>query len=413
MPLPTVTPTLESSAVIAVGVPPEPFTPLFCWTNIGLSSGNIKYDYGNPSYDVIGYGSYLNDGTNESYWADGTFDGGVSDDGGVAGIKLANGMNFFNVIVASDEIQVALIAQDYDDPDDLTAPAASFTTLATPATTPDNLSYYAPASVATKFSTMNFGDGSALVSRALIYEMNVSTVDGPFQAYEYETGETGASNRYHLSHLFVDGSYWMLAHVNYGAAEHYQLIRFTKTDIGQPYDYDKWDLTFADAALNTVLAAGDAAIVGFTADSFVIGFTHASFPLGVKVVEMYYDGSTYREWEFTGEAFVEGFMDLNGISAAKANYASLNAPRIYGFAYEGDYVSGPGSTPGTYLLEATPGTTATPQAAAYTETIQRRAPLTQIVTGTRIPAGDMDSGSDRRITSTGDVRIWQDTIDGR
>lgn len=56
---------------------------------------------------------------------------------------------------------------------------------------------------------------------------------------------------------------------------------------------------------------------------------------------------------------------------------------------------------------------AVPQAAAYAETIQRKAPLTQTITGNRITAGDMQSGTDRRVTSSGDTRIWRDMIDGR
>lgn len=356
----------------------------------------------------LGYASYIDNGTDQSFFTD-QADRDLGNFGG-----FYTGSKFMAVTKIGTDYHVGYVSQAYTDPDDLTAPALTTANIGNAGTTPGNVNYNLCG------RSEAGGDRiSWLEDQTTSVHFLTATTSGLTrqQAFPIGAGESYSILTAYSNGWVYDGTdYWYVTRLGSGgsyisAPFKCLLIRFKPTTVGDPYDYEKFEITFSD---DTVMDIFD----DYGVNSKVAGTEHmvsvyggynyaTQRPIGrTRYFTLSKDCTSYTEYVIEGDQAVADFA-FNNVPGFTHN--ASGDVRLIGWAF--DTASG-GYPTGTYDLTCTGGS-GHQQAAAYAETIQRKAPLTQTITGNRITAGDMQSGSDKRVTSTGDTRIWRDMIDGR
>lgn len=315
----------------------------------GWNVPQIKWTGANPASSAItGYVSYLNDGTNESIKTDLVTPDQAQHGGHYTGAKLMafalTGGNYF----------VGVIAHVAADADNTSAPSMTITNVGNAGTAPPAYGVQADGPI----DRNNGGRAAAGGDRISWFEgrsttMHFLTSDGTGltrqQAFPIDAPEVFQDFTAHNSGSWIYDSpnFWHLSCRPWNSApRHLLLTRFVPTVVAAAYDYEKFQITFDSAALNTLMTDnGGAEIVGHTATHFFVQLVDYDSFGNWKYLEVSKDGTGYTEYFVTGSAAVEALVTSNAYYPQKLADGTL---RLVGTAYSGD-----GPAIGTYDLTCT------------------------------------------------------------
>ncbi len=367
--------------------------------NPGPNFGAIKWNgSGQPTH----YGSYLdadtsiNDPANQSYFSSITLTDGPVGGGFYTGTKLMmpsdDGTDYF----------VNYVDHLISDADDLTPPALTAVNIGNGA--------LSIASVDTNYEVAGVSlEGGDQVSwfEGRTTEVHFLTATTAaltrMQAYELTGGETFHNTTLHATHWLSDGTdIWLLHTGNNSAPRAVRLFRFTPTAVGDPFDYEKFEITFDDADLNTAAALSPGiAVLSTTDDTFLTIVFDPDAWANVRYLEITKDGTGYTEYVVTGNAAVTAFGEQHVPYLIKTAGGS---PRLIGYSYDRYGIGEPYPT-GTYDL-----TCLGRQGHVHAKKRTLGPPI--ITTGNLIPSGDMNAGSDV-FKASGDMgpgnMLWKET----
>lgn len=371
------------------------------------------------------YTSYLDDGTDQSLLSN------ASDPDDVTTGPIYAATKLMTFAVSGSDYLVKYVDHAVTDPDDLSGPAMTSVNLGSAGEaipTPASPSVYGGVAGGSGVSALGGDSISWMEARSTTMHLLTATTSALTREQAFPmTAATECLSSFvtRSPGVVYDGTDFWRLYVNddngslpgddggTGVFAIY-LVRFAPTPVGEAYDYEKFQITFDDDTLNDAVLYSAMAGYCVTDDTFLIGLGDPTFgAFGfVRYLEITKDGTGYTEYVLSGNEAARAFAEDQGLHFTK--YAN-GCPRFVGYEYTS--IMGQNYAEGTYDVTlgsdaegCSPGQSC---AAAYAERIERRAPLTQTITGNRITAGDMQSGTDKRVTSSGDTRIWRDMIDGR
>ncbi len=356
-------------------------------------------DAGGPT--LTGYVSYIDNGTNQSLKSN-TTDYDESFQGG-----YYTGAKFMAFTVTGLEYQVGVTPHTYADADNTSAAAMTITNVGHAGVAIPQIGGF-PVGFNFKMCGPSLAGGDEMSwFEDQSTELHFLTSDGASltrqQAFEI-TDETEGLNDYagHAFSWLSDGeSIWLLSTDNI-APQIFRLVRFTPTAIGDPFDYEKFTLTFDDANITTEALETGIYILATTDNTFIVEIPaykiDGTYIFGrVKHLEVTKDGTGYTEYFVTGSEACADFCANNSIHLTKT---ASGAPRLYTQSY-GVH----GETVGTYDLTCTGN-----QGHVYAKKRTLGPPI--ITTGNLIPSGDMNAGSDV-FKASGDMgpgnMLWKET----
>ncbi len=363
---------------------------------------SVLRDIGTGAF--LNYASYIDNGTDQCFFSDFT----DPDDGNFGGFYT--GSKFMAVTQIGTDYHVGYVSQAYSDADDTTAPAL----------TTANIGHAVTAIGTVRYSPCGRSEAggdqiSWLEGQTGEVHFMTATTSGLTrqQAFELDAGEDYIGLLLQTNGWIYDGTdFWMMAAAG-SSGSHKQfgpftqlVIRFKPTELGDPFDYDKFSVTFDDSTINdqfvtyqmTAAAGGGSHMAGLYA-----GYDYdTQTPFGrTRYFEISKDGTSYTEYVVSGNQAVIDFAFNNVPTVTKRHDGSI---RLVGWAFS----SGSGGlTPGTYDLTCT-GTTNQGHVHAKKRTLGP--PI--ITTGNLIPSGDMNAGSDV-FKASGDMSpgdmLWKET----
>lgn len=381
----------KSSEVNLLACLKPPFVNMPLYAERAPSLTNIQFDIFDPDGTALaGYAHWVENGSDTSYFTN-ISPPGDKQAGHWTGAKLM----MYTVI--SDQYRIYQVAHVASDADDLTAPAFTHTDVGTAGETIGNIknqlcgpsplggnriSWFEQQGADIRWLT---SDGSTLTrEQAFPLEGVEEFRDWMDNAFSWLTD--GSGNVWFLSAMsdtagFYDPPYLM------------RLLRFKPTDIGDPYDFEKFEITLSDSALNTRRLAHGGITMATTATTFIFEFPDPAESFGqTKILEVSRDGTSYVEYIVSGDTDTSDFCDEQGIHLT---YKGTGDRMLYAQAFGGDYAVG------TYDLTCAGGTAST-QVHCY----QRKR--------TRLPKPNdhgfrITTDGGYRLTTDGGRRKWQRT----
>lgn len=381
-----------------------PFVGYTVFATSGTNFNRVLRD--NATGAFLGYGSYIDNGTDQSFFTD------QSDHDAGSASGYYTGSKFMTATKSGTDFLVGYVDQAYTDPDDTTAPSLTSVNIGNGGSAAGSVQWGHLGPSEAGGDRVSWLEGRTGTVHHLTATTSALTRQ---QAFPLDAGEAYTIMLAYTYGWRFDGTnFWMLSRLGSGSPNYSSapfkllLIRWKPTTVGDPYDYEKFEIAFDDDDLNDLVTAyGTSQIVAGDTHmlSVYVGPSDHSTIGRQRYLVISKDGTSYTEYVIRGDPTIDDFAFTSVPSFTRHADGSI---RLIGWAFDGsDYATG------TYDLICSGETQ---QAAAYAETIQRKAPLTQTITGNLIPSGDMNSGSDRLLLS-GDAGpgalLWQDMIDGR
>lgn len=364
-----------------------PFVDMPLYAERAPHFGNIQFNQFDDPLGMIldGYANWIESGSTTSYFTN------LSPPGDMAAGHYT-GNKYMHYTLYNDQYRIWQVAHAYADPDDLTAPAFSHTDVGTGGETIGNIERGLSGESLMAGDAISWFEQQGADIRWLSSDGSTLTREQAFPLEGVEEFRDWMDNAF--SWLTDEsGNVWFLSNMSdtvgfYDAPYKLRLIRFAPTAIGDPYDFEKFELTLSDSALNTRRVAHGGVTMCTTASTFIFEFPDPGESFGqVKHLEISRDGTGYIEYSVTGDTETSDFCDEKSIHLT---YKGTGARMLYTQGFGGDV--------GTYDLTCDSEViTPTNQGHCYTrKRIRQRKPP---ASGFLIPSGDMNAGSDFLIPS--------------
>ncbi len=358
---------------------------------------------GNVNNRELGnYASYIDNGANQCFFSNLT-----DPDGGLIG-GYYTGSKLMARALKAGAYTIGYVSQAYADADDLTAPALTLVNVGydlTVPTDPTELNEFidyeqsGPSSVGG--DTFAWLEGRQTTVHILTGTTSAFTRK---QAFSLDGAEQFRDfSAVSLSWIYDGSDFWLPSQL-YDTPFKLLITRFTETDVGDPYDFEKFEVTFDDAALNTAIGTYGIAVRPSTdSDTFFVQIVDYSAFGNVKYVEVSKDGTSYTLYTVTGNAAAEAFVNVNLYVPMRDGSGAI---KLIGWGYE----VGDSYDTGTYDLTCGNGVGTVNQGHVHAKKRTLGPPI--ITTGNLIPSGDMNAGSDV-FKASGDMgpgnMLWKET----
>ncbi len=327
---------------------------------------------------LVGYASYLEDGADTSFIVN-------LSDGNTLGRGFKAATKFMMWTAEGTDYHVYSVPHDVSDPDDLTGAALTNGNVGNDGMAIDgstDISYLLVGRSAAGGDSISW-----LECRGA--DVYLLTSDGVTlnreQAFELEGAETfdDFSTR-NVGWLYDGENFWYLCPPSTDTGNGPPvLVRFKPTAISDPYDYEKFEITFDDAYINSQILITSLFGISITGDTFIHAIADNDLFGSIMYIEVSRDGSEYTSYTITGNDAVAAFTDS---SAPYLTRDSAGNPKLYGYGYGGlsDYALG------TYDLTCTG---ATNQGHVYAKKRTLGPPI--ITSGYLVPSGDQQTGTSK------------------
>lgn len=377
-----------------IAVPLRLTTPFVDWTIYPITSPNFAFITRNNDLTFNTYGSYIDNGTDQNFITNEP----VRDEGNFGG--FFTGSKFMAFTRIGTDWHIGYTSQAYTDPDNTSAPPLTSVNLGNAGMAPLAVTVTEPDWREVPLGPSVLGGDRLcwLESRGTSFHLLTATTAALSrqQAFPVEAGETSRKLVQSITGMvFEDGDYWLLTDLG-SSGSYYQdppfsLIgtRFTPTTVGDPFDYEKFQITFDDEALNTNLAESGIGGVTCAGSNFDIIIDDVTAFLEKRRIRVSKDFTSYTEYVFSGNQAVQdmilsNFPDI--VQGANGEFC------VIGYGYDGD------DWPiGTYHLGGSCQPAGPTQGHVYSRKRTRVSRPNDH--GFLIPSGDMDDGGDFLITS--------------